>query len=87
TQICVSQPDAAEKLNVSTRAVQSAAAVQRTGTPELQAKVDAGEVSVSAAADVATLTPEEQDEVVARGEKEILAKAKEIRARKAKKKK
>jgi len=51
-QICAStsQPDAAELLNVSRRSVQHAVAVQRAGTPELIAAVDAGQVSVSAAA-------------------------------------
>jgi len=78
----VSQPDAAELLNVSRRSVQRAVAVQRDGTPELIAAVDAGDVSVSAAAEVATLPEDEQREVVARGEKEILTRAKEIRAAK-----
>lgn len=80
----VSQPDAAELLNVSRRSVQRAVAVQRDGTPELIAAVDAGDVSVSAAAEVATLPEDEQREVVARGEKEILTRAKEIRAAKHK---
>ena len=55
------------------------------GSPELIEAVDDGRVSVSAAADVATLPKDEQSEVVAKGEKEILQKAKEIRAEKAKK--
>jgi len=42
--------------------------------------VQEGKVSVSAAADIATLPEEDQVEVVAKGEKEILAAAKEIRA-------
>ena len=73
---------AAEMLNVSERSVKSARKVQEQGAPELVAALDAGTVAVSTAADIATLPQEEQAEVVARGEKEILAKAKEIRTAK-----
>ncbi len=83
TQICgTSQPAAAEMLNVSTRAVQHAASVQSTGTPALQKAVEGGVVAVSTASEIASLPEVEQDLVVARGEKEILAKAKEIKAAK-----
>jgi hypothetical protein len=48
--------------------------------PELAAKVDRGQVSVSAASDVAKLPKEKQWEIVAGGEKgEILESAKQIR--------
>lgn len=85
-QICasVSQPDAAELLSVSRRSVQHAAVVLKDGDPELVAAVDAGSVAVSTAAEVATLPKDEQRDVVARGEKEILMRAKEIRAAKHK---
>jgi hypothetical protein len=43
-------------LNVSTRSVAAAAKVQHSGVPDLAAAVDAGEVSVSAAAAVAALS-------------------------------
>lgn len=83
-QICaVSQQEAADMLNVSRRTVQAAAKVRDEGTPELVQAVQAGKVSVSAAADVAELPKQEQAVVVARGEAEILAVAKEIRAKKA----
>ncbi len=75
----VDQATAAAMLNVSERSLRSAKAVQATGAPELQQAVDAGQVAVSTAAAVAELPAEEQREVVARGEKEILRKAKEIR--------
>jgi N6-adenosine-specific RNA methylase IME4 len=78
-----SQADAASRLNVSTRTVASAAAVQSGAIPELQTAVERGNVSVSAAADVATLPEEQQREIVARGEREILEAARQIRARKA----
>lgn len=79
----VSIDDAARMLNVSPRSVDSARRVQASGTEELIAAVDAGVVSVSAAADIATKPKDEQREIVARGEKEILEAAKAIRAEKA----
>lgn len=51
---------AAETLHVSERSVNSAAKVRDHGAPELVAKVDAGEVAVSAAAEIATLPVTEQ---------------------------
>jgi N6-adenosine-specific RNA methylase IME4/ParB-like chromosome segregation protein Spo0J len=78
----VTQQEAASLLSVSERTVRTAKAVLEDGAPELIAAVESGEVSVSAAADVATLPVEEQREIVARGESEILAVANEIRARK-----
>ena len=74
---------AADLLNVSERTVQYATVVRDHGVEGLQHAVDTGEVRVSVAADVATLPADEQQEILARGEKEILAKAKEIRGRKA----
>lgn len=50
-----SASDAARMLNVSERTVKTAKQVQERGTPELQAAVEKGEVSVSAAAEVARL--------------------------------
>jgi N6-adenosine-specific RNA methylase IME4 len=73
----------AETLKVSPRTVASAAVVRDHGAPELVAAVKRGEARVSAAAAVATLPKEQQTEIVARGEKEILAKAKDIRAERA----
>lgn len=80
-----SQPMAAELLNVSVPSVKRAKQVQEQGAPELAALVEAGEVAVSTAADVATLPLEEQQEIIAKGEKEILAAAKVIRERRTKK--
>jgi len=70
-------------LNVGERTVARAREVQEHGAPELVSAVERGEVSVSAAADIATRPIGEQSEIVARGEREILKKAMEIRARKA----
>lgn len=79
----VSQAEAADLLHVSERSVRSAKTVHEQGTPELATLVEFGEVAVSTAADIATLPIDEQKEVVARGEKEILAIAKQIRKQKA----
>jgi ParB-like chromosome segregation protein Spo0J len=72
-----------ELLNVGERSVDRAREVQEHGIPELVHAVELGAVSVSAAADVATLSVQEQREIVARGEREILRAAQDIRARKA----
>jgi N6-adenosine-specific RNA methylase IME4 len=70
-------------LNVGERTVARAREVQEHGASELVHAVEQGVVSVSAAADIATQPIEEQREIVARGEREILRAAQEIRARKA----
>jgi N6-adenosine-specific RNA methylase IME4 len=84
-QICRSttQAEAGALLNVGERSVRSAVLVRDHGAPELQQAVDRGGVAVSTAADLTALPIEQQQEVVARGEREILQVAKEIRARKA----
>lgn len=79
----ISQEQAAELLNVSVKSVERASKVQRDGIPELREAVREDRVSVSAAADVAELPKEEQREIVAKGEKEILEAAKQIRAQRA----
>lgn len=59
---------------------EQAKAVVDSGAPELIEAMDTGRASISAAAAVATLPKEEQAGLVARGEAEIIAKAKEIKA-------
>ncbi len=79
----ISTERAAEMLNVGRGTVEAARTVTRQATPELTAQVEAGKVSVSAAADVARLPEPQQREIVAKGEREILDAAKRIRAEKA----
>jgi ParB-like chromosome segregation protein Spo0J len=86
SQICepaVTRERAAEMLNVSPRSIDSARVVRDHGTVELQDKVAAGEVSVSAGADVARLPESEQREIVAKGNEEIKKASKREREKRA----
>src|ERR1700730_12615752 len=74
---------ASRLLNIGHASVERAKVVHREGAPELQRAVERGDVRVSVAADVATLPIEQQQEIVARGEREILRKAQEIRAQRS----
>lgn len=58
----ISREQAAEMLNVSPRTVASAAKVLDDGIPELIEAVEGGDISVSAAAEIAKLPQEEQQE-------------------------
>jgi N6-adenosine-specific RNA methylase IME4 len=79
----LSAAQAAELLNVSTRSVGAATVVRNKGAAELRAEVEAGRLPVSVAATLAELPADRQAEVVAQGEREIIAAAKAIRARKS----
>lgn len=70
---------AADLLNVSEPSVKRARKVHDRGAPELTRAVERGDISVSAAADISERPHEEQREIVARGEREILEAAKAIR--------
>lgn len=82
-QICTSQTEAADLLNVSRRTVVDAKTVHDKGSPELIEAVEQGEVSVSAAAEVAKTyadEPEKQTQIVEAGTvKEVAKEIKELK--------
>jgi ParB-like chromosome segregation protein Spo0J len=81
-QICPkSRAEVAKRLNISERSIKSAKVVADRGIPELVAAIEAGQVSVSAASEIAKLSKPRQAEVVANGTKKIQAVAKNIRRR------
>lgn len=72
--------EAAEMMDVSVKAVQRSKDIQEHAGPELKAAYESGEVSQSAAAEVAKLPKDEQAKVVADGAaKEAAKKAREER--------
>lgn len=73
------QREAAAMLNVGRETVKRARAVVTKGTAELAAAVDAGDITVSAAAEIAKLPAARQLEVLAEGPEAVKEKAKEIR--------
>lgn len=82
----MSQSAAAELLNVSRSAVQSAKKVQDDGSPALAAAVDAGMVAVSTAANLTDLPPKEQRELIDANDKDaIVRRANQIKAEKREK--
>jgi N6-adenosine-specific RNA methylase IME4 len=88
----VSQPEAADMMNVGRRSVQRAAVVQERGTQELQDEVEAGNLAVSTAAEIAerpaadqkalldALPRDEAGKLTPDAKKEIRKVAKEVRA-------
>lgn len=78
-----SAAETAKLFNVSPRSVESAHEVRSKGAPELVQAVKDGRVAVSTAATLTNVSHAEQADLVARGEKEILAAAKQIRAKKS----
>lgn len=61
----ITAKEAAAKMNVGTRLVESAKKVLKEGTLELQDAVDSGQIAVSVAAKIAELDPDQQAEVIA----------------------
>jgi N6-adenosine-specific RNA methylase IME4/ParB-like chromosome segregation protein Spo0J len=77
-QICaMSQSEAAARLNVSRRSIQYAKQVSEHGVPELIAAVEKGGISVSAAADIAKFSPEQQATILKAAKKITQARAEE----------
>jgi ParB-like chromosome segregation protein Spo0J len=73
------QAEAAKQLNVGDRTVREAKKVLTDGTPALGKLVEAGEVSVNAAAEVAKLPAEEQEKIVEQGPKAVKETASKLR--------
>lgn len=73
---------AAEMLGVSPDLVKDAKAVKTHGTPELVEAVESGEVTVSAAAEVAKLPKADQEKLVEAGPAAVKSAAKNQRAKK-----
>jgi N6-adenosine-specific RNA methylase IME4 len=78
----ISAQVAARMMNVGTRSVERAKAVMRDGSEELQREVEQGRVAVSVAESLSEMSKDDQAQIIARGEAEILAAAKTIRSRK-----
>jgi hypothetical protein len=75
--------EAASAMNVSPRLVQAARTVREKGAEALQRAVREGEVSVSAAAEVARLPRARQERLVSRGAREVARAAKLARQRRS----
>lgn len=75
----VTKQEACEALNVGVSTLDRARKIQRVGSPELNAAVESGEVTVGAAYKVAELPHDEQRKVLSQGLEAVKAKAKEIR--------
>lgn len=76
----VSAGEAARRLSISERAVMAAKRIRDHGAAELVAAITSGRVSVHAGEALSELAHEAQLDVLRREEREIVARAKEIRA-------
>lgn len=75
--------DVAKAARVSANTLSQIERIRKTAAPELVQAVRSGEISVSAAASVASLTPQEQAAAVAGGRKELQQAARQVREQKA----
>jgi hypothetical protein len=73
----------AKAARISTTAVSQIEKIQKTAAPELVAAVKAGEISINAAAAVASLPVEQQVAAAAGGKKELQQAARQVREAKA----
>ena len=78
----ISQPEAAQMLNVSERSLRTAKKVEQNAIPEIIEKVEQGIVSVSAASNISKMDKSDQKEInenINKGEKPIEAMKKKSR--------
>ena len=68
----------AKKAGVSHDTIAKVERIEKQATPELKQAIESGKVSISAGEKVSQLAKSEQVEIVAKGEKDIIAKAKEL---------
>jgi hypothetical protein len=78
-----SREDIAKAARISSTTVSQIEKIQKAAAPELVAAVKAGDISINAAAAVASLPVEEQVAAVAGGKKELRLAAKQVREAKA----
>jgi hypothetical protein len=78
-----SREDIAKAARISSSTVSQIEKIQKAAAPELVAAVKAGDISINAAAAVASLPVEEQVAAVAGGKKELRLAAKQVREAKA----
>jgi hypothetical protein len=78
-----SREDIARAARISSTTVSQIEKIQKEAAPELVAAVKAGDISINAAAAVASLPVEEQVAAVAGGKKELRLAAKQVREAKA----
>ncbi|MDZ7936998.1 MAG: hypothetical protein U5M53_01420 [Rhodoferax sp.] len=79
----VSRETIAKEARISSAAMGHIEKIQKSGAPELVAAVKAGEISMNAAATVASLPMEDQVAAVAGGRKELRQVARQVREAKA----
>ena len=79
TAHAVTQAQASMMLNVSIDSIQRARSVESSGIPELVQAVHAGALDVTNASTIASLASQEQKDVMQLSDKEVLARAKQIR--------
>ncbi|HEX5356343.1 MAG TPA: plasmid replication/partition related protein [Aquabacterium sp.] len=83
TEPLTSREALAKAARISATTISQIEKIQKTAAPELVAAVKAGDISINAAAIVATLPVEEQVAAAAGGKKELRQAAKQIREAKA----
>jgi hypothetical protein len=79
-ELVISQSTAARQMDVSLSGLKRAKTIVDKGAPELIQAVKDGKIETSVAADLALAPQAEQKEIIARGEKEIHAASKKLRA-------